>query len=157
MSTRFIKSWATSLFCCCHLPVSDELCWQTFLHKHCCKVSHHKTMQNGAQLTAMLMTLTECFQEEADLHRQCLCVRVCVFACVWDWKTDYHDITVSTGNNVSKTLVFHSAAHLIYKSFLPPSCSFLHTQRCIVVMLKSISLAMHSDVIVPTCSREDVE
>lgn len=83
-------------------------------------------MQCRAQLTqtAMLMTLTE-RKRKPDLHRQCLCV--CVCACMRLWKTDHHDITVSTGNHVSKTLVFHSVAYLIHNSLLALCLSVPHS------------------------------
>lgn len=70
-----------------------------------------------------LMTLAECMRK-LDLHGQCLCVCACVHMRLW--KTDHHDITVSTGNRVSKTLVFHSVAYLIHNSRLSLCLSVPH-------------------------------
>lgn len=105
----------------------------------------------------MLMTLTEC-KRKPGLHRQCPCVCVCVHEGLW--KTDHHDITISTGNHVSKTLVFHSAAYLIHNSLLSvsvsPCLSLSHTWYCVVAAVNEISLIMSSSVAVPTSRKGEV-
>lgn len=64
------------------------------------------------------MILTESLQEKIDFTQtMTVCVRAHKLV-----KDRHHDITVSTGNHVSKTLAFHYVAHLIHSSL--PSLSF---------------------------------